>query len=270
MNKQIKENKKVHDKIALKYESRHPEIYNEVEQSRLHASLEFSVEQIKTDSKRKIVLDFGCGSGNLTKHLMELGLGVVSADISSKFLEMIEDRFPEIDKTQTLQINGEDLSNIEDNKFDMLATYSVLHHVPEYLEIIKEFIRVTKSGGVIYIDHEVNNNFWEKPKELVSFYEKRGIKKRSIFRFLNPNTYFSKLRLLINPKYQVEGDIHVWADDHIEWDKIKTVFQENNCEVLKEEDFLLYNKDFKKEVWEESKDKTSDMKYLVVRKKERK
>lgn len=266
MDKQIKENKKAHDKIARKYESRHPEIYNEVEQSRLHASLKAAIKEIKTNSKRKIALDFGCGAGNLTKHLMELDLGVVSADISPKFLEMIEDRFPEIHKSKTLQLNGEDLSNIEDDKFDLIATYSVLHHVPDYLKIVEEFVRVIKPGGVIYIDHEVNNNYWEKPKELVEFYSKRGKPSKSIFRFFKPSIYLSKIRQLINPKYQAEGDIHVWQDDHIEWDKIKKVFKENGCQVVKEEDYLLFNSQYEKDIWTEYKDKVSDMKCLIARK----
>jgi ubiquinone/menaquinone biosynthesis C-methylase UbiE len=266
MDKQIRENKKAHDKIARKYESRHPEIYNEVEQTRLHNSLKRAIKEIKTDSKRKIALDFGCGAGNLTKHLMELDLGVVSADISPKFLEMIEDRFPEIHKSKTLKLNGEDLSNIEDEKFDLIATYSVLHHVPDYLKIVKEFVRVIKPGGVIYIDHEVNNNYWEPSKELKEFREKVGTSKKSIFRFLNPDTYLQKIKTTINPKYQAEGDIHVWQDDHIEWEKIKKVFQENGCELVKEEDFLSFNDAYKKDIWADYKDKISDMKYLIVRK----
>lgn len=266
MDKQIKENKKVHDKIARKYESRHPEIYNEVEQTRLHESLKTAIQEIKTDSKRKIALDFGCGAGNLTKHLMELDLGVVSADISSGFLEMIEDRFPEIDKSKTLQLNGEDLSNIEDDKFDMIATYSVLHHVPDYLKIVEEFVRVLKPGGVIYIDHEVNNNYWNPSKELEDFRGKAGTQQKSIMRFINPGTYLQKIKTFINPKYQEEGDIHVWEDDHIEWDKIKEVLKEGHCEIIKEEDFLSFNDVYNKDIWTEYKDKVSDMKYVIARK----
>lgn len=268
MRNKILENKQAHDRIAAKYESRHPEIYNEIEQSRLHDALKSAVKEIKTDSKSKTVLDFGCGAGNLTKHLMELDLAVVSADISKKFLEMIEDRFIEIDRSRTMLLNGEDLSNVEDNKYDLVATYSVLHHVPDYLKIVEEFARVVKPGGVIYIDHEVNENYWKRPKELVEFYASQQVEKKSLLRFLNPKTYTRKLRSLINPRFQEEGDVHVWPDDHIDWGKIKNRLTALGCEIIREEDFLHYNKLYNKNDWEYFRNKTTDMKFMVARKKQ--
>ena len=71
-----------------------------------------------------------------------------------------------------LKINGYDLSNIDDNHLDLVAVYSVLHHVPDYLKIIEEMIRVSKPGGVLYIDHEVSPSYWNQSKEYKDFLEK--------------------------------------------------------------------------------------------------
>ena len=75
-------NIKTHNKIAKKYEKIHGEIYNEVEQKRLRNQLSFAISNVQTDGDEKLVLDFGCGSGNLTHHLSSLGYNVLASDIS--------------------------------------------------------------------------------------------------------------------------------------------------------------------------------------------
>ena len=165
----------MYNKIYNKYEQRHNEIYNTIEQERLSKKLKKAADFILTNSKEKIAFDYGCGTGNLTKHLIKLGFFVVSADISEKFLDVIKKRYQFTGKSDTLEVNGYDLSNIENNKFDLTATYSVLHHVPDYLTIIKEMIRITKQEGIIYLDHEVNENYWYRNKDYSEFLRKVGV-----------------------------------------------------------------------------------------------
>ena len=83
----IEKNIKLHDKIAKKYESTHGEIYNEVEQSRLVEDLNTSHAFIKKD--KILALDLGCGAGNLTNHLLNMGCSVIAADVSTGFLNLI-------------------------------------------------------------------------------------------------------------------------------------------------------------------------------------
>ena len=63
---------------------------------------------------------------------------------------------------EVILINGKDISNIEDESVDIVALYSVLHHIPDYLGILKGFTRVLKRGGIIYIDHESSERYWIK------------------------------------------------------------------------------------------------------------
>ncbi|MHC4511889.1 MAG: class I SAM-dependent methyltransferase, partial [Planctomycetota bacterium] len=117
-------------------------------------------------------LDYGCGSGNLTGHLIELGMHTVSADISEGFLTLVQSRFSQTGFSETLMLNGKDLSNVPDEQFDLAAAYSVLHHVPDYLRIVAEMCRVLKPGGVIYLDHEVNESYFDRPNEYIEFVKK--------------------------------------------------------------------------------------------------
>ena len=103
----------------------------------------------QTDVKK--ALDIGCGAGNVTQYLVHQGTKVTAADTSENFLKIIDKTFSGV---ETILLNGNNLEEIPDSSFDIVTTYSVLHHVPDYLKLVEEMCRVLKKGGVLYIDHE--------------------------------------------------------------------------------------------------------------------
>ncbi len=255
---------------AAAYERVHGDIFNPVEQQRLHGTLREAVAAVRTGSVPITALDFGCGSGNLTRHLIDLGVHTVSADLSEDFLKAIEREFSATDKSETLKINGTDLSNVPDERFDLVATYSVLHHVPDYLFIVREMCRVTRPGGVIYIDHEATETYFQRPPAYVEFLKKARprVNWRRVARLLlDARGYVHILRRLANPRYKREGDIHVWPDDHIEWDKIDEILASNGFEVVLRHDYLLYKAIYDLRVYDEYKDRCADERVLIARKR---
>jgi len=237
-SKLVKHNIRVHDVVCDKYEQLHPEIFNSIEQARLHEQLKKAISLIQNSSAPKTALDYGCGTGNLTKHLLDLGLQVTAADITDNFLRLVQEKHKDV---KTLKINGQDLSGVEDESFDFVATYSVLHHVPDYLKIIKEMARVTKLGGIVYLDHEVNELFWNRTKEYEEFLNLVGpLEKKTWRKFLKRETYVDKFHRILNSRYQKEGDIHIWPDDHIEWDKIEQLLVGQGFEIAQKNDYLVY------------------------------
>ena len=208
MQSQIENNIRVHDRIHAEYEHRHGEIFNDIEQKRIHTALTDAASCIDTPSVPRTALDYGCGSGNLTKHLLNLNFDVVAADVSPKFLDMVNQRYGHSGTLKTLQLNGRDLSNIKDASFDFVGTYSVLHHVPEYLVAIEEMARVIRPGGVVFLDHEPTPEYWSYPLEYDEFMSQAMPKgDRSWRRFLKLSTYIGKLhrtfdiRRRLNPRY---------------------------------------------------------------------
>lgn len=260
-DRDIARNVAVHDRIARKYEKRHGEIFNVVEQNRLKTALAAAVKAIRTDGGPLRALDFGCGSGNLTKHMRELGLEVTAADVSAGFLQLVKARYPDV---TTVLMNGRDLSNVPDSSFDLVATYSVLHHVPDYLTAVREMARVCKPGGVVSIDHEQNERFWANDA-LYDRFRKEALR-FDWRKYLRPMNYLHRARRLFDPKHANEGDIHVWPDDHIEWDRISAAMREERCEPILEQDFLLYNQLYRPEVYDRYVDRLSDMKVMHFRK----
>jgi ubiquinone/menaquinone biosynthesis C-methylase UbiE len=261
-------NIRAHNKVAKKYERIHGEIYNDVEQARLRERLTTALSYVNTENDIKIVLDFGCGAGNLTKHLAALGCEVIASDVSQGFLDLVASRiYPT--PVKTIRLNGVDFSNIPNDSVDMVATYSVLHHVPDYLAILKEFMRVLKSGGVIYIDHEHSENVWQNADGFKVF--ELEMKAKSIPElgkyFVLTNYVDWAIRKFINPRYRREGDIHVFEDDHIEWQKVADTLIGAGGEVLLEKDYLLFKRNYNVAVYDAYKNNISDMHFLVARKR---
>lgn len=267
-------NKRAHDTIASSYERSHPEIYNPTEQARIAGVLAEAIYQIRSlpGTSVPLVLDFGSGSGNLTRHLLRLGTKVVAADVSLKSLLSIKEAFTETSRFEIAELNGTDLSNFQDRSFDLVATYSVLHHIPDYLGIIKEFVRVLKPGGVIYIDHEFCPGYWLDSSDEYKAYWKelygQPFMGRLIRKFYNLFSY-NAWKCLLNIKLyglSSEGDIHIFKDDHIEWPRIEELLLQQ-CVLLKREDYLLCREvNPIPPLYEKYRAKIADMRVVICRK----
>jgi ubiquinone/menaquinone biosynthesis C-methylase UbiE len=274
---QIRQNVQAYDRLYRKYEYYHGEIFNEVEQGRLRAALSKALTMVRTAATPPHALDMGCGSGNLTRNLLALGANVTAADVSAKFLELIREQVPDRTRCSTIQLNGQDLSNVASDSFDLTATYSVLHHIPDYLAAVAEMARVTKPGGIVYIDHELTAAYWDPSPAYREFMDRTMPKYENGRRwqqFFNPSAYLRRLqriplqlRIWWNPRYVPEGDIHIWPDDHIDWDRVEAVLTNAGFEVVLKEDYLLYARWYDKDVYDRYSNQVSDMRVLAARKR---
>ena len=84
---------------------------------------------------------------------------------------------------------------------------------------------------------------------------------------LDVRGYLHILRRLANPRYKREGDIHVWPDDHVEWDKIEQVLLAHGFEILLQHDYLLYKATYDLQVYHDYQDRCADERVLIARKK---
>jgi len=283
----ISRNIDIHDRIAQYYDDRHIEIYNPTEQGRIHRALSHAISYINTGSGVPLVLDFGAGTGNITTHLIRLKCSVVAADVSPGSIAILEEKLPNMDRLQTLLLNGEDLSNIGDNTFDMVASYSVLHHVYDYLKIVREFVRVLKPGGILYIDHEACPSYWEDNRCYFDYLGELGdsFRKTHLFelgipdpednfynnfiymlkRYMARNEWIKRILYKLN-KLHDEGDLHVTKEDHIEWEKIMNTISPY-CEIPLMKDYLACREKNEAPIlWKKWMDKFVDMRLIIARK----
>ena len=274
---QIAYNIRAQERVARRYEKEHGEIFNDVEQARLRESLVYAIEAVQTQNSSVTALDFGCGTGNLTRHLLELGLHVVSADIAHESLTLIEEKFGKTGRSDTMLIDGSDLAQIPDGTFDLTAEFAVLHHISDYITAVREMVRVTRPGGVIYLDHEHAGCHFTPSPELLEFRSLNDVEAgffTRLVRFLNPGNFPHKLRDFVlvrfvhrnDPRYCLEGDIHIWPDDHIDWDHVRETVEQMGCRVVIDKDYLHFQAKYDPVVYERYRDRCADMHVLVARK----
>jgi len=269
-NKEVLINTIAHNKIAKVYDIKHQEIYNSVEQDRLREEIKKSINRI---NKQEIsVLDFGSGTGNLTKYFLEFGCCVTSLDISQESLEVLGQKFNN-QKLQTKLFDGKTIP-FADNTFDIVATYSVLHHIPDYMNMIKEFARVLKNEGFIFIDHEANSDRWNPNPILqqynnlakISYKEKimQLIETKEMFTLSFWQSFF--YTIFIDPRHKREGDIHVWKDDHINWEEIFELTKKIGLKTVIDQDYLLYSPKISIEEYHGFSQKCSNTKFVLFQK----
>ena len=95
------------------------------------------------------IIDLGCGSGNDTKYLIEVGKKVIPCDYSQNAIQNIKKNFPEVTRTECF-----DMSKglpFEDNFTDIIIADLSLHYFTEEktFEILEEIKRVLKPNGII-------------------------------------------------------------------------------------------------------------------------
>ena len=164
----------------------------------------------------------------------------------------------------TARLNGVDLSEWPDDSFDLVATYSVLHHIPDYLAAVGEMGRVCRPGGVVYIDHEHAPDYWTAGPVHHDF--RKQALRPDLSKWLRPINYYGKIRRLFDPKFANEGDIHVWPDDHIEWDRIIATLG-SSFEPVLDNSFLLYDGRYRPEIYAKYSDSLVDMRVMAFRKR---
>jgi len=125
----------------------------------LQAEIEFVLNFISPEDK---VLELGCGYGRVLRSFLGKAKRVVGIDTSADSLEharmFLGNKYP----YELYQMNAINL-DFEDGEFDVLVCIqngiSAFHE--DKKEILKEAVRVTKSGGKVLFS-SYSANFWEE------------------------------------------------------------------------------------------------------------
>lgn len=269
-NEQVARNIEAYAVRAASYDHIHGEIFNDTEQSRLQDVVASAVNAVASGGKR--ALDFGAGTGNLTRHMIQSGCHVTAADVSPEFLQMIKARYD----AQTIELLGGSLDYIPDSSYDLIGAYSVMHHIPDYLGAAAGLVRKLKTGGVLLIDHEHNDNYWSPPPELVAFrrddasartgklWDPEHKRWQYLLRAgIVPARHAARLRKRL--RISDEGDIHVYPDDHIEWNQLLDVLQDAGTELVARIDYLAFRDSYDEKVWSLYRDRCDDHTCAIVR-----
>lgn len=146
----------VNNEYYTKHERGSAEYFREIERRRYryHYHLPELFEHIGQHGvKGKSLLEIGCGIGIDTRQLARLGLDrVVAVDLTEAAVEIARKRFAEegVENTRFMVGNAENLE-LEEDSFDYVYSFGVIHHTPRIASAIAEIRRVLKPGGKAFI-----------------------------------------------------------------------------------------------------------------------
>ena len=97
----------------------------------------------------KKILDLGCGSGEVSKALLDSGYLVTSVDVVDKV---------KVEGVKVLVYDGVNIP-FRDKEFDVVLLITVLHHVKDHDKLLIEASRAAKKVIVV---EDVYENWWDK------------------------------------------------------------------------------------------------------------
>jgi ubiquinone/menaquinone biosynthesis C-methylase UbiE len=146
---------------AIPFEPGTPEFFKEHTRLRnmeISPEMEnWAYESANTSGKK--LLDIGCGNGFVTCLYARAGAEVASVDITETAVELTQARLKvEGLSADVKQADAEDLP-FEDQYFDYVVSFGVLHHTPDTAKAIDEAYRVLKPGGRLLLMLYHRNSF---------------------------------------------------------------------------------------------------------------
>lgn len=142
-------------------------------------------------AKDDIVLDIGCGNGEITKFILPLVKRVILADGASKMLEIAGQTTKDFKNTEFKLIDLNKLFNLSQfGTFNKILCYSVIHYLDDYQRLenlLKQMINALKPGGIILVG---DIPLADKREEYLS---KR--KKKLLLNFFADVKYFFKKKM---------------------------------------------------------------------------
>jgi ubiquinone/menaquinone biosynthesis C-methylase UbiE len=217
------------------YELLHPEVYGREEQKRINSILK-TADHLVTRNRR-IALDSGAGTGNLTGKLLEMGYTVTAVDISVEMCNILEKKFSahlERGRLSVIHASVEEV-NLAQDKFDLITSYSVLHHLPDYIGTVRKLSSILKKGGVMYLDHESSPFYWQNEKGVANLV-------KLMYSHSNPilNAIYFQAKGVSIPDIDYSLSDYWHKKFHaLNHDAIRQVFVEENFQFSKRTDYHL-------------------------------
>lgn len=98
------------------------------------------------------VLEIGCGTGNLTRHLLDNSNHVTAIDIDDVYLELLS-RAVQASASSTLIVRKQNFLNDMTDLigYDTVVLINVLEHLPDPVGALKQIYEMLNSGGCVVV-----------------------------------------------------------------------------------------------------------------------
>jgi SAM-dependent methyltransferase len=113
------------------------------------SSLQAEVASAVARTGRCRVLELGAGHGAFTATLVEAGAEVLVTEMSSASADRLRDRFAGDDRVRVEWDHDGDWAFRTDERFDLVACLSVLHHIPDYVAVVDRLTDLLVEAGTL-------------------------------------------------------------------------------------------------------------------------
>ena len=127
----------------------------------------------------KIVVDIGCGPGNIYATLGGSPQTLIGVDVARGSLEMAQQLgyIPLLADAHSLPLISEFA--------DLVAVNATLHHCEDMVQVLREVARLVRPGGMLVIDHDPQLQAWNYKGLGMMMYNIRHLLYRFVFRQLH-------------------------------------------------------------------------------------
>lgn len=123
------------------------------------------IDQLQTNSRKLILVDYGCGIGRMLKPVSKNGHRIIGVDISPTMIRLARKLAPDTYRFETIR-NGK--CPVRSASADIVYSFATLKHIADmeaYWAAIDDMCRLVKKGGVLainvntqdYIDGDIEN-----------------------------------------------------------------------------------------------------------------
>jgi len=143
------------------------------------------------------VLEIGCGTGNLTRHLLEKANEVTAIDIHAEYLTLLS-RTVQVPDGHTLSVRKqnflEDMNNLA--AYDTVVLINVLEHLPDPIDALRRIHQTLISGGRVVVLVPALEFLQSRFDELIGHY--RRYTRKSLARELTSAEFVIKKNAYFN------------------------------------------------------------------------
>jgi SAM-dependent methyltransferase len=123
------------------------------------------------------MLDLGCGTGFMINIGRSIFAHIDGVDVTQAMLDKVDRSGPALVELHRADSAG---FPVEAGGYDVVTSYSFLHHLYDCVPTIHNAWRALKPGGAYYVDLEPNFDFWEAIGKLDRHGDYHPIVKREI------------------------------------------------------------------------------------------
>ena len=154
-------------------------------------------------SNSDVVLECACGTGAITKYIVQKCKFIHATDYSDAMLKQTAKKCKNFNN---ISIEKVDITNLKynDNSFDAVIAGNVIHLLSDPAKAFEELKRVTKSNGKIIIPTYINASKWSS-SAAVKFFEFLGANFKRQFDLDSYKMFFKSLGCDNVDYFVVEG-----------------------------------------------------------------